>query len=390
MKILFCAANSWPSPSHVGSHNLATAFADMGHTVAFVSDPISPLHPLSGISAELKDRFDLWRSNGNWLPGFSNGGKIWAYVPAAMLTPHGQPVLRSGFVSKNWHKFTFPNIYSVLQRNNFAAFDLVYVDSPPQAYWWRQLKYNKAVFRLADNPSGFRKHTSAAEAALASLGQATDLTIYTAPSLKKMAETYGKNILHFPNAVNYDFFATPAPCPQEYKHEKRPIVLYVGAIDYWFDWDLLRHTVEALPDRAFFVIGPCKNPPPGFAPLKNLYFLGPQIYTQLPGYMQHAKVGIIPFATDKYPELVNSINPLKLYEYMAAGLPVVSTSWNMLEELNSPAMLAKTKQDFVGFISNASGGAAAPPPLVTSQTFAAKFSWKKQAKRLLNQLNLCE
>ena len=390
MKILFCAANAWPSPSHVGSHQLATAFAHMGHSVAFISDPISPLHQLSGASTELRDRFDLWRGNGNWLQEFRNGGKIWAYVPAALLTPHNKPILRSTFVTKNWHKFTFPNIYPILKKNGFTAFDLVYIDSPPQAYWWRQLVYKKAVFRLADNPAGFEKHTPAAEEALVSLGKKTDLTLYTAPSLKNLAQKYSQNIFYFPNAVNYNFFAKPAPCPQEYKDENRSIVLYVGAIDYWFDWDFLIHAADSLPDRAFFIIGHCKKAPQDLARLKNLYFLGPRNYKELPGYMQHANVGIIPFATSKYPELVHSINPLKLYEYMGSGLPVISTGWKMLEEVNSPAMLAKTKEEFVKLIETASAHTAAPLPLVASQTFAAKFSWEKQAKTLLEHLGLCK
>lgn len=388
MKVLFCAANSWFSPSHVGSHNLATAFADLGHQVAFVSDPISPLHLTGGLSDELKDRFRLWRSGGQWVYAPECGGKIWAYVPAAMLTPHNKPMLRGEFVAANWHKYTLPLLRSIIRKAGFDNFDLVYVDSSAQAYWWRSLAHKKSIFRLADNPAGFAKHTEAAEKAFMSLARQADLTLYTAPGLEKIAKRYNPDAVYFPNAVNYELFSETAPCPPEYKHEHRPIVLYVGAIDRWFDWGCLCRAAKKLPELAFYVIGPKAKIPAEAMGLDNFHFLGPRPYLQLPAYMQYARIGIIPFAVKSFPELVHSINPLKLYEYMAAGLPVVSTRWETLEDLASSALLADSEDEFIQLLGRVAEQDAERPPLKDSQSFAMKFSWRKQAELLLQILNL--
>ena len=386
MKILFCAANSWVNAAHVGSHSLARALALQGHQVAFVGDPISPPHALAGLTSELKARFALWRKQGQWVEQYANGGAIWACVPAAPLTPHNKYLLRDKWVAGNWHHLAWPGLESMLKKAGFSYFDMVYVDSPTQAYWWRNFEYKKLVFRLADNPAGFLKHTPAAESALRDVAARADMLVYTAPALENLAETYNNNCRYLGNGVDYEFFSRPAPRPGEYNGLSGPVILYVGSMGYWFNYRWVRAAAQALPDSNFVLIGPAEEVQRYFNGYSNIRLLGSRPFKQLPAYMQHATVGMIPFDANNFPKLINNVNPLKLYEYLAAGLPVVAGRWQTLQELASPAHLVDSREEFIASLQSISAAGKNPALARQGQCFAAGHSWPEQAALLLEHL----
>jgi glycosyltransferase involved in cell wall biosynthesis len=106
---------------------------------------------------------------------------------------------------------------------------------------------------------------------------------------------------------------------------------------------MLEECARRMPDTAFVIVGPAMQSAPAWTGRPNVRLLGPRPYEQIPTYMRHADVGIIPF---KPGLLVHAVNPLKLYEYMAAGLPVVATEWEELKQMNSPALLATDADGF--------------------------------------------
>ena len=101
----------------------------------------------------------------------------------------------------------------------------------------------------------------------------------------------------------------------------------------------------------FLVIGAVKFKPNNFDQIQsreNVTFYGKVDNSLVASFLKFSDVGIIPFRLDM--DLVHSISPLKLYEYSAAGLYTVATKWRELKQLNSPALLAKSKEDFVEYI----------------------------------------
>lgn len=378
-KILMACFNYWTSPFQVGSHHLARGFAEAGYDVAFVSSPISPLHIAGGLSRELRERYQIYRSGGQR----HLGGHIWTYVSASLVIPYNKPFLRSEWVNHNWYKLTFPNVVKKVKDAGFGDVDIIYFDNPNQAFWLDIIKHKRSIFRIADKNSGFESSTAAGQKLEADLARSVDTVIYTAEYLKEYVEAMQpKSALHVPNGVNFKHFKqSSGSLPDEYKTLPKPIAIYVGAMESWFDFDLVKKAAAELPNVSFVLIGSDELARGRLKQLDNIHLLGCRPYSELPRYLHNADVGIIPFNLAKYPELVNGIHPLKLYEYLACGLPVVSVEWEEIKNLKSPAVLCQTGDQFIEAISKATTQPQDKDGLIT---YASRVDWAARVKTILS------
>jgi glycosyltransferase involved in cell wall biosynthesis len=187
------------------------------------------------------------------------------------------------------------------------------------------------------------------------------------------------------NGVEHAHFARTRPEPAEYREIPRPRALYVGSIAAWLDVDLLRKAALALPDLALVIIGPGSERLAALTGLANVHLLGARPYADIPAYMQHAEVGLIPFKRAGMEGFVDDINPLKLYEYMAAGLPVLATRFRQLELLGGPTHLVDGEPAFIAVLGRL---AAAPGDGAAERAFAARFDWARQLEPLFDRLRL--
>jgi glycosyltransferase involved in cell wall biosynthesis len=381
-KIVMGCANYWTSPLHVGSHHLARGFVAAGFDVAFISDPISPLH-LWRNNAALQERKAIYRAGGK----YDMDGKLWYYVPAALLTPYNKPFLRNRLLYRHWYRLTFPDIVRQLCHHGFSDVDIVYLDSVCHAFLLDCLHYRKAVYRVADKNSGFSKFTPAACTQEKQVVQRVDAVVYSAHSLAvHVAQMQPKKMAYLPNGVQFTHFAGHSCIlPAEYKVLPRPIAVYVGSLQAWFDYDLVAYAAQALPQMSFVLIGPDSMARARLKSLPNLHLLGPRPYSVLPPYLHHADVGIIPFDVANYPELVHSVHPLKLYEYMACGLPVVAVEWDELKNLQTPAELCRSHDDFVAALTRL---AVSPADRERYVAYAAKEDWSARIKTILTEMGM--
>jgi hypothetical protein len=100
-----------------------------------------------------------------------------------------------------------------------------------------------------------------------------------------------------------------------------PILGYLGCIGRWFDWPLVIKVAEAMPKARIELMGPCVVPPP-VRPPANVWLLPPCPQSQVMSHLARFSVGLIPFCDDA---LSAGVDPIKYYDYRAAGLPVLST-----------------------------------------------------------------
>jgi glycosyltransferase involved in cell wall biosynthesis len=380
-KALLASGNYWTSPMQAGSHHIARVLANRGWQVAYISDPISPWHLLGGVDLGL-------RAGLYWQGGVHDcDGRLWAYVPGALAVPANRPLLRSGWVHRWWQRLTVPNVVRLARRQGFGEVDLLLMDSFSQPFWLDVLQTGCSVFRVADQLSHYPKATPAARAAQAQIAAAVDVVAYTAQTLEPYIQSlHPKRAVHFPNGLNYQHFAGERrTCPAEYQGLPRPIVVYVGALDVWFDSELVVQIAERLPQVSFVLIGPDEYLGRRIKRLPNLHLLGRRAYAQVPAYLQHADVGMIPFAVEQYPELVHGVHPLKLYEYLACGLPVVAVSWQELERLGAPIHLAHNPDEFVQFILRAAGDRSRDLERIA---FAARADWSQRLDAFLAAVGL--
>jgi glycosyltransferase involved in cell wall biosynthesis len=157
--------------------------------------------------------------------------------------------------------------------------------------------------------------------------------------------------LYLPNAVEYERFADPRVRPADdpalarFVAEGKPIAGYYGALAHWFDYDLMEALTQMRNDWNFILIGPMYDQSLSGRPLlarPNVLWTGSRDYTLLPGYLRRFDVATIPFQIN---EITLSTSPLKLFEYFAAGKPVVTTP--MPECVAFPEVrTARTAQEF--------------------------------------------
>jgi glycosyltransferase involved in cell wall biosynthesis len=137
------------------------------------------------------------------------------------------------------------------------------------------------------------------------------------------------------------------------RDDDRPVVAYVGNMRDRIDWDLLESVARARPDYRFELVGsaPANNPGHALAEaVGNVSLLGIVGYAALPTYLQGVDVCIVPHRRDS---LTSSMNPLKIYNFYAAGVPIVSTPIENVDELEHEIVFATDTTAFTKAIDDA-------------------------------------
>lgn len=161
--------------------------------------------------------------------------------------------------------------------------------------------------------------------------KSSDLVICTSKQLYREKVIQNANTYFIPNAADINH-SSKALDPQTVvssllRDIRTPIIGYFGNIERRIDFNLLDAVVKANPDKSFVFVGPKdeKYIPDDFNVNSNVHFIGKVPYSQMPAILKGFNVAIIPFAID---EVSATIFPLKLFEYLGAGKPVVSTEFN--------------------------------------------------------------
>lgn len=350
-KVLMACIHPYTSTFQVGSQHLARQFIKNGYDVGYLSAPLSPFHIFKKDDPQLYQRFDIYKKGGE----YSADKRLWQYVPFSLFTPAKKPFLENDLVLRNWKNACFPNLLRKLSSKGFSEVDVFYFDNILSFYLLEDIKCRKSVLRIMDKHSGFPAYPKISESLTKDIRKTVDVVVYSAKSLEAYARGFAtKDLVYMPNGIDLEAFMEGSKeIPEAQFYIKKPIAVYVGAIEAWFDSELVAHAADKLRDISFLIIGPKENADHRLAEKQNVHLIGTVEYNHLQKYLSNCDVGIIPFNVEKFPHLINSVNPLKLYEYMACGLPVVSTEWHELRLINSPAALCNSPQQFVESISDA-------------------------------------
>jgi glycosyltransferase involved in cell wall biosynthesis len=186
------------------------------------------------------------------------------------------------------------------------------------------------------------------------LMQLADVCFMTARSLLESKKGVNPNTFLAPHGVDHAHFAKAlAPLrdiPAEVASLPHPIIGFFGLIQDWIDLDLIVRMARTHPDWSIVLIGKSAVDTSALKSSPNIYLLGRRPYEALPGYCRAFDVGIIPFEVN---ELTRNINPIKLREYLSAGLPVVSTDLPEAKFYGDHVYVARGHDEFISKVEQA-------------------------------------
>jgi hypothetical protein len=373
MRVLMWEAFAPGAAIRVGGHHYAERFLRLGADLAWCVGPLSPVNLLKK-NDETRRRLRLWRRGGET----SREGRMFAYAPMSLLPYRPYPLFDLPFMHRQTLRATVPRLRKVLGRAGFERVDILWLSTgSPFLALLEEVPHDLAIYRMSDDTAAFADTPRTFASLEREICGRVDLVLATARSLAQRArEMNAHRVLHLPNACDPGAFeAGTAADPDDLRGMPRPRAVYAGAIERWLDVDLLADTARLLPGWSFVLIGPVRA---GLGPLRglpNVRALGPRPYADLPAYLKASDVGIVPFVIDA---MTHAIHPLKVYEYCAAGLPVVATPMQETAAMGAPLRLAATAREFAGALEEAfleSRGAGAKGALAERREFARRNTW---------------
>jgi len=202
---------------------------------------------------------------------------------------------------------------------------------------------------------------------------------------RRLARETDRPLIPLGNGVEFDTFATNRPVPADLAALPRPLVGYLGLLSHFLDFEVLEALRRARGGGTLVLAGPGSPATDAaiadFARREGVVHLGPRPYAEVPALMQALDVGVIPFrAQDPF---VQGINPNKVYQYLAAGRPVVSTP---LLDLEPRPPLLQFASDPEGFANAVRVALAARPPAAQCRTLARPHDWGTLAERMVGEI----
>ncbi len=196
--------------------------------------------------------------------------------------------------------------------------------------------------------------------------------------------TNGVDYEHFSLAKKFDFKDLPPPI-QNVVRKNKNIVGYFGALASWFDYELIIKLSEERPDLEIVLFG--YNYDNSFKKYKlseheNITIYGPVNYNILPSYATFFDVAMIPFVIN---EITESTSPIKLFEYMALGKPIVTTDLPECRKYKQ-VLVAKDHADFIKKIDEAIELRNDRSYIRSLKEEARKNSWEKRAKEIVDMI----
>lgn len=216
--------------------------------------------------------------------------------------------------------------------------------------WYPLVKYlkdshnTKVIFDCLDDFSGFRGVRKDIDEVEKLLLESSHFCITTSRKLYEQHKNECDNIAIVGNATEFRHFNDP-PANDLLKDIKKPIIGYYGAIAEWFDTETVEYIASQRPEWSIVLIGHSfGSDMHRLKKFKNIHLLGEKPYAELPKYLYWFHVCIIPF---KLIELILSTNPVKFYEFISSGKPVVSARLPELLPFSDLVYLAHDKEEFL-------------------------------------------
>lgn len=264
------------------------------------------------------------------------------------IPSHGHPLLRK--INRSFLRFQIKRAIKTL---NFKRI-INYVFAPTGGLVAGSFGEESIVYHCVDEYSEF---TGVSTKALLEIEEKllrlSDVVICSAERLVESKSKVNPNTHLVRHGVDFNHFKKALDdktvVPEDLAKLPKPIIGFFGLIADWVDIDLIAHTAKQFPDATVCMIGKVDTDISQLTSLPNVKMLGRKRYEDLPAYCKGFDVTLMPFIIN---ELTLNANPLKVREYLAAGLQVVSTAIPEVEVLQM-CRIAHDKEEFIREVAEA-------------------------------------
>lgn len=332
LHIVSLAAVTWDFPLVGRTRMLTEAWLDLGQPTTFVQSP-----SLRTASQRLR-----WGASSAAPPVV----RPWPTFPSAIWTSLSFEQLDASARAQA------KRLRRLLSAHLDWSRSVALVVSPVWTPWLDELPFAKVVYDCIDDlgvhvprpelTAHYRRWED-------QLVRRCDAAVVTADELGSLLQQRraGMPITTIRNGVGTDRFraALRRPRPGDVPKD-RPVIGFVGALYAWIDWSLVEAAARAMPDCAFVMVGPwdAQAPIERIRALGNVTFLGARRYDDVPDYVAAFDVCWVPFDQSRVSTLAN---PVKIYEYLALGKPVVTTPVADTSSFDGLALVGRTHAEVI-------------------------------------------
>jgi GT2 family glycosyltransferase/glycosyltransferase involved in cell wall biosynthesis len=242
------------------------------------------------------------------------------------------------------------------------------------------LPNSRVIYDCMDHHEGFGNTAAEILALERKLLRNADLTVTTSAWLDQAVADHAERRALIRNAGDFDHFAKP-PATTYRDPEGRRVIGYYGAIAEWFDQDLVEAIARRFPDCYVLLVGAdTVNAQRKLGAIPNVRFIGEVAYSELPSYLHGFDVCLLPF---KVIPLTLATNPVKVYEYLSAGKPVVSVDLPEMKQFGNLVRLAQDTNGFLACVADVLDSADIREKAGDRQAFAKEQTWAHRVDALI-------
>lgn len=377
--VLFSTAD-WDHPFWTNKQHVATQLAASGFRVLYIESlglrrPSVHARDLARIARRFKRA---------WRPLRQINKNLWVASPL-VLPWHGSALVRqfnerwlAGWIARQCRRLGFES-------------PIVWTYNPLVADLADKLDSSLRVYHCVDDLSAApRISAESIRAAEQRLAQQADVVFTTSPALQSRLAALSPHKTHYlPNVADYEHFSQArraGPVPPELAAIPRPRVGFVGALSaYKVDFELIAAVARARPEVHWVLVGQIGEGQLGTSVerirLPNVHLLGPRDYEQLPSYLRGFDLATIPCPANPYTA---AMFPMKFFEYLAAGLPVVAGNVPALAEFSHACHVVKSPAEFITALDRVLAGDGVDAE--AGAQLARQYTWQWRMGEMLKIL----